>query len=371
MRPFVGAYLLLLGLCAGCAADASEGSEPRRETTGATSQAIINGTTSPASQNAVVQLALDTGMGPQPNCTATLVAKNLVLTARHCVGQVDASQTNVTNYTASALRVYVGQSSPQKLAAMQDPAAIGKKLFTSPGTKMIPDIALVLLDRSIENPVATIRLDGGAKVGESLTIVGYGLTQNNNEPAQRMQRTGKKVLQIFPATVEGDPLNEGEFTFSEAACSGDSGGPALSGTSGAVVGVASRVGNGTQPTSTNPAAFCVGDNALDFYTALSAAKSYITQAFKEAGATPTLEEASTADDTSSDGADTSTSNTKTKSSTSSSDDGDTTSATPVLHQVQSSGCSAAPGRAPGVSLAGLGVLAGLLLARRRRANRAD
>lgn len=367
MRTRVAFELLLLAVLGGCAVDAKD-PPTTEENTNATSQAIINGSASPASQDVVVQLALDNGAGPQSLCSATLVAKNLVLTARHCVGQVDEAQQNVTNFAASRLRVYTGQTSPQKIAAKAAPAAIGKKLFTAAGTTMIPDIALILLDRSIENPVATIRLDGGAKVDEPLTIVGYGLTQDNVEPTQRMQRTGKKVKQVAPATIEGEPLNDGEFTFTEAACSGDSGGPALHATTGAVIGVASRVGNGVQPTPTNPSAFCVGENTLDFYTALAPAKSFITAAFKEAGATPKLETA-TEPDSSADDEDTSTKTSTKKSSTASDEDEDgDTSSRPKL-SLASSGCSVGPGRhekPARIAIFEIGLVA-LTVLRRRRA----
>ncbi len=355
--------LVLLGALVGCAADVPD--EARGgEQTGTTSQAIINGTASPETQNAVIQLALDKGTGPESLCTGTMVAKNLVLTARHCVGQVNDAQTAVTNFSPTWLRVYVGQSSPQKIVARQAPAAIGKKIFSSSTSSMFPDIALVLLDRPIENPIAKIRIDGGAKVDEPLTIVGYGLQANGTEPSVRMQRTGKKVLQTYPAEVEGEALNPGEFTFSEAACSGDSGGPALSATTGAVIGVASRVGNGTEPTQANPASFCLGANALDFYTALSASKPFLTTAFKEAGASPLLE-TSTAEP---DDDDESTTRTRAKTSSDEDDeDEDKPKATKrTALPTTSSGCSASPsGRADG-ALALVGVALALGAASRRR-----
>lgn len=360
--------LVLLGALVGCAADVrDEAPVPGAERTATTSQAIINGTASPEAQNAVIQLALDRGTGPESLCTGTLVAKNLVLTARHCVGQVNDAQTSVTNFTPSWLRVYVGQNSPQKIAARQAPSAIGKKIFSSSTSSMFPDIALVLLDRAIENPLAKIRIDGGAKVDEGLTIVGYGLQSNGAEPTVRMQRTGKKVLQTYPAEVEGEALNPGEFTFSEAACSGDSGGPALSATTGAVIGIASRVGNGTEPSQANPASFCVGANALDFYTALSASKAFLTTAFKEAGASPLLETSAAAP--SEDDETTTSPKAKTSSEDEEEEDEKPTKSKRTALPAASSGCSATPsGRADGVpalALVGVAVTLGAVARRRR------
>ena len=282
-RSILGARALVLGAVvvvgAGCAVDPAGA-----ERSASTHQSIINGTVSPATQDIVVFLRSNDG-----SCSASLIAKNLILTARHCVGTMNADQTQITNSPANQLRVFTGQTAGQKADANAAPAAIGKQLITAPGTNLTPDIALLVLDRAVAGPIAHIRLDGGVQIGEPLTIVGYGLTQANTIPGQRMQRTGKSVIAIAPAVVQGFTLNPGEFTFSEAACSGDSGGPALHGTNNAVLGVASRVGNGLQPSETAPANFCIGSNTVNYYTSLAAVRSLVMSAFTAAGATPLLE----------------------------------------------------------------------------------
>jgi secreted trypsin-like serine protease len=106
-----------------------------------------------------------------------------------------------------------------------------------------------------------------------------------------MQRGGLVVRQIGPGRSPiGEHIMRGELVFGEAACSGDSGGPAFSETTGALVAIASRVGNGTEPTLEEPAAFCVGENADDVYTDFTPAADVVTRAFAAAGASPVLED---------------------------------------------------------------------------------
>lgn len=266
----------------GCSA---RGADTRADRVTSSNDAIINGTASSTAQDGVVLLDFPAG-----RCSGSLVAKNLVLSARHCVGKVDDSDQSVVNFAASDIKVYAGSRAVSKANGQATPAARGKKLFTT-GSNMIPDISLIVLDQEVDAPVVPIRLDGGATVGEGLTIVGYGLDENSQIPTQRLQRTGKSVVRVFPDAMPSGwaPLNDGEFTFSEAACSGDSGGPALGEGSGAVIGVASRVGNGQQVDSSDRAAFCRGEDTINIYTSLAPVKELVMAAFEAAGASPTLE----------------------------------------------------------------------------------
>ncbi len=265
----------------GCtAAPSLAGFGEQRQTSG---DAIINGTPSDASQDSVVLIAFPAGA-----CSGTLVAKNLVLTARHCVGDTNETTQVVTNASPSSIKIFTGRDAPAKRDAGKS-AGTAQRLFTV-GTKMIPDVALVLLDRDVDAPISPIRLRGGAKKREPLTIVGFGLTEKNEAAPERLQRTGKSVVNVFPdATAIGFELHKGEFTFTEAACSGDSGGPALSATSKAVVGVASRVGNGTAVSKDDPSAFCRGESTTNIYTSLEAVPELVEQAFAAAKAQATLE----------------------------------------------------------------------------------
>ena len=77
---------LVLGACAGPVEDQAAEHHLVR-----TIQAIVNGSASGAAQDSVVALAWLENGARVGLCTATLVASNLALTARHCVSATDAS----------------------------------------------------------------------------------------------------------------------------------------------------------------------------------------------------------------------------------------------------------------------------------------
>lgn len=270
--------LLALVACSGANADPAQ----------ATSQAVVNGTTSAKAQDFVVQIAIEKSTKMIPYCTGTMIAKSLVITARHCVGELDADEIKVADFVPSKLAIYVGTDAGPR-TAKHDPDAYGAKLFTD-GTKEVAlDIAVLLLDRALDVPTAPIRLASGAKKGEALDIVGYGITEDDRYPMARQQRTGLEVVRTGPGKSKLFELLEGEFQLGEAACSGDSGGPALSSETGALVGIASRVSNGTDRSDATPSSFCLGSAAEDVYTDLTPAKAFIEKAFAAAEATPWLE----------------------------------------------------------------------------------
>src|SRR5260221_14635552 len=72
--------LIVLGVTACSSAPLPEGSA-------STSLPTINGKASDNTQDAVVLILYDAGGGNTYGCTGTLLAPNLVVTARHCVSQ--------------------------------------------------------------------------------------------------------------------------------------------------------------------------------------------------------------------------------------------------------------------------------------------
>lgn len=282
------AVLAALFAVAGCSAEATS----REERVGHTSSAIIDGTVSGAEQDFVVQLGLDTDGVIAADCTSSLVAENLILTARHCVGDVDPETKDrmLNTYDPDRLVVFTGSDGPQKLEAQETPAARGRKVLVPSGDSLFPDLAFIVLDQPVKAPIARLRLNAGAKKSERVTVVGFGMNENNQNVAVRMQREAVQILALAPGVTEFHQLHAGEFAFGEAACFGDSGGPALSPTTGAIVGVASRVNSGVASTSTRPNAICI--DAEDVYTSLQPFQKLVDAAFTAAGAEPLLEAAS-------------------------------------------------------------------------------
>jgi secreted trypsin-like serine protease len=243
--------------------------------------AIIGGEPSAAADDAVVIVARYSIQGAYYQCFGAVIAPRLVLTARHCV----------EGRPPSALHVYPGRDAWSKLREGAS-AARGERVFDTPGF----DAAVVLLDRAVSAPVAPIRLDGAVREGERVAAVGFGVAADGASPQVRHRRSGLAVIAVGPVTTRiGEDVLAGEFVIGEAACSGDSGGPALSG-SGAVVGLASRVGNGVD--DPNGAAFCLGSDAHDVYVGTAAIAPMLRAAFDAAGAAPAAETMSAAIDVS-------------------------------------------------------------------------
>ncbi|WP_394843027.1 trypsin-like serine protease [Pendulispora brunnea] len=292
--------LLAAALTAASSAHAAE------ENTGSTSQPIISGSASPSSQNAVVMLVhVENGNGGE-TCTATLVASNLLITARHCVSETgkqpfycdkNGKVQNDGNgggevgadYKATDLYVFTGTTRPVfNGTTPAQAAARGKKIFHDNATAVCGhDLALVLLENNVSStiPLARIRLDSQASKGEKITAVGWGVTLDTKYPAQRQQRTGIPIVQVGPYSDDRVDVPGNDFLVGESTCSGDSGGPGFSEDTGALIGVVSRGGNGKD--ATNPADGCT--NADNDYTQTAPFKSLIQSAFNESGNSPLVE----------------------------------------------------------------------------------
>jgi hypothetical protein len=222
---------------------------------------IVRGVKDRGRNPAVIALAIgDTGL-----CTGTLIAPDVVLTARHCVSRTTESVECPARgpqiqgeRDPSTLTVLVGDDASTATAV-----ARGRQVLTPDSDTLCgDDIALLMLDRKVRGiePI-DVRLHGIAK-GDHVRAVGFG-KRGDTDPA------GTKLLRDH---VQVEEVSAREFVVGEATCQGDSGGPALDETTGQIVGVVSRGGPS-----------CDGPDAHNIYTRTDVFIALVNEALSRSG----------------------------------------------------------------------------------------
>ncbi len=198
--------------------------------------------------------------GNRGSCSATLVAPNLVVTARHCVA---ASLIGAFSCSASGELIPTGDG--HGALGKDDPAgdilfftaeqmlegvpanrttasAVGKSILsTGSSTACRDDLAFVVLSNPLALTPMPMRIDDSMVTGESLSIWGYGLTEQRADPPKLRARKDAALLGVGPSvpaeTTQPAPVRA--IRTSPVTCPGDSGGPIASVTTGAIVAVVS------------------------------------------------------------------------------------------------------------------------------------
>ncbi|HLV21504.1 MAG TPA: S1 family peptidase [Polyangiaceae bacterium] len=221
-------------------------------TTGAVEQPIIGGTLD--HEHTGVFSIVTHVQGATSLCTGTLIAPNLLLTARHCVSPGLSDQRFVICGESEFGDPYAGDD----IIVTNEPVLNETASWYRGRAVRVPsegndtcgfDVALVILARNVPASEALVhvpRIDRVVESGEVYTAIGYGETEAapGSEASSRMRRSGL-TIQCQPGDC-GAGATSSEFLGETGICSGDSGGPALD-AEGLVVGVVSR---GSEPCET-------------------------------------------------------------------------------------------------------------------------
>ncbi len=286
------AFVSLALACVACGPKGDENSLAEH------SAPIVSGEQSPSPMDDAVVFLRHGAGASEVICTATMVAPNLIVTARHCVAYVNGGAFQCTvrgepisisdgggilgpDVAAESIEIRAGE------VPSAAPVAQGQEIVSTLSlTNCVNDLAFVVLDRSLELPVAGLRLGTKTAVGEAVTVLGYGVQQLGvgeldwpNRPRKKKHLTlaavgpdrAEDATTLIPRTL---------VTNGPAACSGDSGGPLLSDKTGAVVGVyTNRIGSDD----------CANPSVVHYYTHLSPFETLALDAFARAHAEPIRE----------------------------------------------------------------------------------
>lgn len=239
---YAGRYLLALVLAMllalGAAVPVFAAEEPAEEDGGGVQPQVVGGTSVPDGKYKFVTALRDITRGDsvyqQQFCGGTLIDRNSVLTAAHCLETVTAPQLRVTVGITSLKEPRQGQTR-SVTAITRHPQ------YTNSTISFRYDAAVLTLSRPIKN-IAPARIpattsNGLETPGRMATVAGWGNTEKQNPEFEQQDKFPARMQEAqVPVVSDEEARNDYGFNYAPAlmlaagregkdTCQGDSGGP--------------------------------------------------------------------------------------------------------------------------------------------------
>lgn len=275
-----------------------------REHVGTTHEAIVGGESSPAADDFVVFL---THLGaPSSTCGGTLLAPNLVVTAKHCVYEyaenpsicdgsgLPAAGGGGGGYVGAPIKLtelgfFGGADAKNRLVnGKEAPAAVGAKVIDDKSVYLCShDLAYVVLDKPMAGlPIGKLRLGERPKADTPITVAGWGAVEERIKPLFRQRRSNMIITRVGPVAPNTGSVGPRTFESGPGPCSGDSGSPAFFLETGTALGVTAR---GLDFVDSDPISPCAPSTVTTVFVSIVDFPLELREAFAAAKAEPWLE----------------------------------------------------------------------------------